>query len=640
MSDADQRSREAARMHSDSLQRLMRQHPPFDRLPEAELQFLLRRARLVFLAAGSTVLHPDGGPVQQFFLVQQGRIQGLRRETGELPPRVRFEIGVGECFPIAALLGERATRTEHVAVEDSFCLVWSRDDFAQLVRDSEPFREFALKGVSGLLAEVGRQMQQRAAGQLGSDFSMAQPLGSLLARQPVQAAPILPMAEAVDLMEREQVSSLVIVDAQRRPVGIFTLRDLRRRLAREGWQPTQPVSAWMTPSPIHLARDVPVFQAALLLAEKGITHIVVTHQGRLQGVLSERDLFQLQRLSLVSLARGIRQATRLQQLQDSRRDLARLVEQLLARGVAAGQITQLVARFNDQLVQRVQMLISQRLGEPTQAITWLCFGSEAREEQTLHTDQDNGLWFEAPAGQAEPMRTRLLPWAEAVNRDLDALGLSWCAGGIMAGQPACCLSREEWRARFLAWLREPTPANLLNAVIFFDLRVVQGDVEAVETLRREILGEAAGSDLFLRLLSEEALRRTPPLGRIREFRLSRGGEHPHTFDLKLEGITPLVDAARVLALRHAIPAIGTVDRLQALAHDGHLRQVDADAYVEAFQHLQLLRLQRHQEQAREGQALSNRLDPDRLNPLDRRILRECLRQVERLQQDVRVRAGL
>ena len=54
--------------------------------------------------------------------------------------------------------------------------------------------------------------------------------------------------------------------------------------------------------------------SALVLAERGITHIVVTHQGRLQGVLSERDLFQLQRLSLVSLARGIRHATSLEQL--------------------------------------------------------------------------------------------------------------------------------------------------------------------------------------------------------------------------------------------------------------------------------------------------------------------------------------
>ena len=83
-----------------------------------------------------------------------------------------------------------------------------------------------------------------------------------------------------------------------------------------------------------------------------------------------------------------------------------------------------------------------------------------------------------------------------------------------------------------------------------------------------------------------------------------------------------------------------VRRLQALVHDNRLRAVDGEAYVEAFQHLQLLRLQLHHEQARDGQPLSNRLDPDRLNPLDRRILRECLRQVERLQEDVKVRAGL
>jgi len=635
MSDVPDRSREAAQMHSDSLSRFMRQHPPFDRLPDAELQYLLRQARLVFHPAGSTLLHPDGEPVRQFFLLQQGRIQGLRRGRNSEPARVQFEIGVGECFPLAALLGERPTRTEHVAVEDVFCMVWSSDDFARLVRESESFREFALKGVSGLLAEVGRQMQQRAAGQLGSDFSMAQPIGSLLARQPVQAAPSLTLDDALKQMEREQVSSLVIVNRARKPIGIFTLRDLRRRLATEGWRPELPVSDWMTPSPIHLERDVPVFQAALVLAERGITHIVVTHQGRLQGVLSERDLFQLQRLSLVSLARGIRHATRLDQLHESRAALSQLVEQLLARGASAGQITQLIARFNDQLVQRVQTLVSLRLGAPAVAVTWLCFGSEAREEQTLHTDQDNGLWFDS-----EAQRPALLGWAEAVNRDLDALGLSWCGGGIMAGQPACCLTPAEWRSRFLGWLREPTPANLLNAVIFFDMRVVQGDVEAVETLRRDILDEAAGSDLFLRLLSEEALRRTPPLGRIRDFRLSKGGDHPHTFDLKLEGLTPLVDGARVLALRYSIPAVSTVGRLQALVHDNRLRAVDGEAYIEAFQHLQLLRLQLHHEQARDGQPLSNRLDPDRLNPLDRRILRECLRQVERLQEDVKVRAGL
>lgn len=640
LADDSHRERDAARQHGESLARFLRQHPPFDRLPEAELQFLLRQARLVFHAAGSTLLHPDGGPVQQFFVVQQGRVQGLRRGRAGEPPRVQFEIGVGECFPLAALLGERATRTEHVALEDSFCLVWSRDDFARLVRESEPFREFALGGVSGLLAEVGRQLQQRVAGQLGSDFSMAQAVGDLLSRQPVQAGPELPLAEAVALMDREQVSSIVIVDAARRPVGIFTLRDLRRRLAGEGWQPEAPLSAWMTPGPVHLERDVPVFQAALMMAEHGITHIVVCHHGRLQGVLAERDLFQLQRLNLVALTRGIRHATSLGQLRESRAALARLVDQLLARGASAEQITQLVARLNDQLVQRVMTLAGNDLGAPDRPVTWLCFGSEAREEQTLHTDQDNGLWFDARDDEAAAVRARLLPWAGEVNRRLDALGLDWCRGGIMAGQPACCLSRREWRQRFFDLVREPAPARLLEAVIFLDLRAVQGDVEGVEALRLDVLDWIGGSDIFRRLLTEQALRRRPPLGHFRDFRLSRGGDHPNTFDLKLEALTPLIDAVRVLALGHGVTAVSTTARLRRLAADGVLRQVDADAYEEACQHLQLLRLQLHQEQQRGGGALGNRIDPDRLNPLDRRILRECLRQVQRLQQDIATRVGL
>lgn len=641
MTDAEasrQRETAAVREHVDSLLRFLREHPPFDRLPDAELNFLLRQARLVFYPAGATLLHPDGGPVQQFFVVQQGRVQGLRREQGV--SQVRFEIGLGECFPLAALIGERATRTEHVAAEDCFCLVWARADFARLVQESEPFREFALGGVSGLLAEVNRQMQQRVAGQLGSDFSMAQPVGSLLSRQPVHAAPTATLSEVMARMDREQVSSMVVVDAARRPLGIFTLRDLRRRLAVEGWQPDRPVADWMTPDPLRVADDVPVFQAALVMAEHGITHVVVCHQDRLAGVLSERDLFQLQRLNLVTLARGIRQADSVAALQASRSALAQLVDQLLARGASSEQITQLVARLSDQLVQRVMALVSRDFGEPAVPVTWLCFGSEAREEQTLHTDQDNGLWFVAQPGQADALRARLMPWATEVNRALDALGLTWCAGGIMAGQPVCCLSVQEWRSKFFDLIRSPTPQALLDAVIFFDLRVVQGDAAAIEALRAELLDWAGGSDLFLRLLSEEALKRKPPLGRFREFRLSKGGDHPHTFDIKTEGLAPLVDAARVLALRQGIAAVSTVGRLRQLAADGVLREVDADAFVESFLHLQLLRLQLHQDQRRAGQPLSNRLDPDSLNPLDRRILRECLRQVERLQQDVAVRAGL
>ncbi len=629
---------QATEHHGESLRRFMRQHPPFDRLPEAELQFLLSRGQLVFYQAGSVLLSPSGASVEHFFMVYQGRVQGLRHENQQA--HVQFEIGLGECFPLAALMGERSTRTEHVAVSDTFCLRWTRADFAQLVRESEPFREFALGGVSGLLAEVGRQMQQRVAGQLGSDFSMGQAISSLVVRTPIFAMPNDTLAAVLAQMEASHVSSIVIVDTKRWPIGIFTLRDLRRRLTSEGWQPEAPISAWMTPQPITVEHNLPVFQAALLMAEKGITHMVICRDGRLLGVLAERDIFALQRLNLVSLSRDIRYATRIDQLQSSRAALAKLVDQLLARGAQADQITQLIARLNDQILQRVIDLVSASHGAPTRPFTWLCFGSEAREEQALHTDQDNGLWFDAEPDEVDAVRQQFLPWASEINKQLDRLGLVWCPGGIMAGQPKCCLSATEWRQRFEKIIHEPTPEKVLEAVIFFDMRAVHGDIAGVESLRQTLLEWTQKREIFRRILTEDALRRRPPLGQIRDFRLSRGGDYPNTFDLKTEGLAPIVEAARVLALTHGVSSVSTTQRLRDLASVDGLRAVDAAAYEEAFQHLQLLRLQLHQEQQRAGLAFHNRLNPDLLNPLNRRILRECLRQVQRLQRDMASRVGL
>lgn len=74
----------------------------------------------------------------------------------------------------------------------------------------------------------------------------------------------------------------------------------------------------------------------------------------------------------------------------------------------------------------------------------------------------------------------------------------------------------------------------------------------------------------------------------------------------------------------------TDDRLEALAEAGAIDARDAAAWSEAFSFIQVLRMRAHQQQLEAGEALSNEIDPDSLNPLDRRILKEALRQAQRL----------
>ncbi len=631
----------AVQQNIHGLMEFLQKFPPFNQMDIAHLAFLVERCQLRFYAAGESIIKPSDGPVEHFFIVKQGRVVGERPHSARGGSETTFEITRGECFPLAALIGERATRTEHLAGEDSFCLLLPRTAFVRLFSLSSPFRDFALRGVSSLLDQVNQQAQMRAAESLGAQYSLDTRLAELAMRQPITCPPEMPLHQAVRLMHEQQVGSIVITNERQQPLGIFTLRDLRRAIAETRSDLEQPIGELMTPRPFHLPPGASAFDAALAMTERHIAHVCLVENGSLCGVVSERDLFALQRVDLVHLARTIRHAGTLETLVALRSEIRLLVDRMLAHGASSSQITQLITLLNDHMLCRVIELELDAHGHPGVSFSWLCFGSEGRREQTLHTDQDNGILFQAASREeADAARRRLLPMARRINQDLAQCGFSLCPGKIMASNPELCLSQAEWSRRFAGFIREANPENLLGSSIFFDLRAVWGAPEGCEALRREVLAEVAQNSAFQRLMAENALRNRPPVGHFRDFVVARKGAEKDTLDLKVQGLTPFVDGARLLALAHDVAAVGTLERLQALMASGVIAEQDGAAYIEAYHFIQLTRLQQHQLQARQGLAFSNRLDPDQLNHLDRRILRESFRQAQRLQAQLSQRYQL
>ncbi|MCY1351672.1 sugar isomerase, KpsF/GutQ family [compost metagenome] len=624
------------------LMEFLRKFPPFNLMENTHLAYLVEHCQLRFYAEGESIIRPDQGPVQHFYIVKQGRVVGERPHSARRGSESTFEITAGECFPLAALLGERATRTEHLAGADTFCLLLGKDAFVRVFAQSAPFRDFALRGVSSLLDQVNQQVQLSAAASLGAQYSLDTPLREIALQQPVTCAADTPLRAAVRRMHEAHVGSIVVVDSAQRPLGIFTLRDLRRVIGEASAELEQPIATVMTQRPFHLPPAASAFDAAIAMTERHIAHVCLVEHGRLTGVVSERDLFSLQRVDLVHLARTIRHAGKIETLVALRSDIRQLVDSMLAHGASSTQITQLVTQLNDHTVCRAIELCLEELGDPGVPFAWLCFGSEGRREQTLHTDQDNGMLFDAadPA-EAARLRGRLLPLAERINQALAQCGFSLCPGGIMAGNPQLCLSWDEWARRFSAFVREATPENLLGSTIYFDLRAVWGGEDGCERLRQRLLDEVAGNQLFQRQMAANALRQRPPVGRFRDFVVSRrDGEQTAMLDLKVQGLTPFVDGARLLALAHGIAATGTLERLRALIEQAVIDAQDGAAYEEAYHFIQQTRMQQHQLQARRGQPYSNRLDPDDLNHLDRRILRESFRQAQRLQSSLALRYQL
>jgi CBS domain-containing protein len=618
----------------------LQKYPPFNQMDMAHLAYLVENCQLRFYSAGETIIKPTDGPVEYFYIVKQGHVHGERPHSAKRGTETTFEITSGECFPLAALIGERATRTEHLAAEDTFCLLLAKPAFIKLFSLSNPFRDFALRGVSSLLDQVNQQVQMRAVESLGAQYSLDTRLGELAMRQPISCPPDTPLRTAVQLMHEQHVGSIVIVDPAHKPLGIFTLRDLRRVIA-DGSSLDQPIDSLMTLEPFYLPPDASAFEAAIAMTERHIAHICLVEHERLCGVVSERDLFSLQRVDLVHLARTIRHAGTVETLVALRSDIQQLVDRMLAHGASSTQITHIITLFNDHTVCRVIELTLEDLGNPGVPFTWLCFGSEGRREQTLYTDQDNGILFEAADSvAADDIRQRLLPLAVEINQRLALCGFTLCKGNIMAGNPELCLSRQEWARRFNSFINEATPENLLSSTIYFDLRVVWGDPYGCDQLRQGLLKQVASNSLFQRMLAENALSHRPPVGVFRDFVVARKGAEKDTLDLKVQGLTPFVDGARLLALSHGVETCNTLERLRELIAKGVIEPLDGAAYEEAYHFIQQTRMQQHQLQTRDGLPYSNRVDPGHLNHLDQRILRESFRQAQRLQSSLAVRYQL
>jgi len=600
----------------------------------AHLEFLAQHLQQVFFARGETITGPGHGPAEKFFIIKHGLVRGEVAAGGE---HDAWELHVGECFPIGALLSRRPVRMAQRAVEDTFCFELKREDFERLYADSPEFRDFCSRRLASMLDRTLNTLQAAISAQVSGQAPTSAPLASLVRREPVSCAPGTPLRAALATMHAEHVGSMVVVDDAQRPLGIFTLHDLLAHSTETAFSFDTGIERVMTPTVIALAPSATIYEAALVMARESIGHVCLVENGRLRGVVSERDLFSLQRIGLARLSRVIAQAPDIAGLARHARDIHRLIDQMLAQGVSVTQLNRIISQLNDRVTQRVIELVLAESGTPDVAFTWMAFGSEGRLEQTLKTDQDNGILFLPPTGhKAEAVRQQLLPLAKKINSALDACGYPLCAGNIMAGNPECCLSLDEWQARFSRWIDQGMPGHLLKASIFFDFRTLWGDDAPVAALREWVGAQAAGNPRFLRQMAENALRNEPPLGLVRDFVVENGGRHDRELDLKLRGITPFVDGARLLALAHGIGETGTHARLRAVAQAGALAESEAEAWCDALSFIQLLRMRNHQRQEHHGVALDNFIDPDELNDLDRRILKEAFRQARKLQTRIRL----
>jgi CBS domain-containing protein len=612
-------------------------HAPFSGMTAADVERVVRSSRLRYFAPGEAILTPSDTRPDHCYVIKQGAVRGERASPdGTLHPA--WELGAGEMFPLGALLAGRGVTSHYRAGGDVFCLVFPASVFDELIAGSAVFQDFCTRRLAHLLDLSRAKIQAEYAATVTEQRGLSTPLNAITRNAPVTVAPESPIGDALKRMEELRIGSLPVVDGESKPVGIFTRQDVIGRIVLPAVPLSAPISSVMSSPVLTLHGESTAGDAALLMARHGIRHVVVTSaEGQVAGVVSERDLFGLQRLSVRELSSAIRRAADLDSLVQSAADVRALSHALVAQGVASGQLTRMIASLNDQLASRILDLVAPKHDLSGLALCWLGMGSEGRSEQTIATDQDNGLIF-VPNDEALPpetIRERLEPFAREVNEALDRCGYPLCKGGVMAMNPRWCLSLDEWRVAFWQWIDRGDPQSLLASAIFFDFRSLWGEEGLAVQLRADIAARAQGNPRFLKQMSDNALTNRPPLNWFGELSGQEDAAGVEGIDLKMSGSVPFVDAARIFALASGVTATNTVDRLEAA---GARKGVPADevrSWVDAFEHVQLLRLRtQHRRAAGDITAAgaANVVPLSDLSALDRRILKEALRQVRAIQQ--------
>ena len=614
----------------DELFVFLRGHPPFKDMGALALTELVASLTSVAVSSGSFILTPSDMP-PDLFIIQAGKVQARLAGDINLTDRPLYDLEPGQSFPLAAVVAKRPAINVYAAVEDVHAWRLASADFFKLLLISPELNRFVLDHVAGLLDESRRQIELQFGQSNAEQQSLNAQLSSLSRQAVVRVTPQTSIRATMEIMVRAKVGAVVVADTADKPLGIFTQSDAMRRVVFPGYPTTAAIEEVMTTPPATISAHATMYDAMLAMATLGIRHLmIVDAEERVTGVVSERDLFALQRVGLRNIRRVIESAADIDTLSQAAGDVRRLCLNMLGQGVSAEKLTQFISGLNDRLTRRVIEISLQQHDLFGLDWAWLAFGSEGRDEQTFSTDQDNGIIFVCPDfADRDALQLRFLDFAREVNEGLALCGFPLCKGNIMASNPLWCLTQDEWRERFTQWVRLPEPEALLNATIFFDFRSLYGNDALSKALRKWLLGLTGNSRLFLRFMAENALRATPPLGMIRDFVFDNNPDFPHTLDLKAFGARLFVDAARIIALAHGIPHSSTTARLRAAAEQMKMGGEDVNAMIEGFFFIQKLRLRNQRADTRPG--AENRIDPDKINELDRQVLKEAFKQAKRLQ---------
>ena len=594
-------------------------NPPFDRLTQQEIGELRAALDIAYLRPGEAVLIP-GQKAENLHVIIKGSVEV--RDGGTL----NALLGPKDAFDSRALV-HGAAGEDFIAAEETLCYLIPRALVLDLITRNAGFAAFFYSEVSAKLDAFARAHRQE-----GMESVLRARVREASRGPALMVDGAATLAEAAARMQDANINAAYVREDGR--IGVVTGMNLAKAVLLHRLPLETPVRQVCHFDVIAVDGEDFIFEALLLMTRHDKRRVAVRSGGDFTGFLEDIHILGLVAGNSQLIPGRIDRARSVDDLRGPTQDIQGQVERLHRQGVKVEQIAEITSDLNRRLFVRLFDLLAPPAIRMHGCL--MIMGSEGRGEQTVRTDQDNGLLLDGPVPEAE-----LRQFRDAFSDALACFGFPPCPGNVMVRNPLWSQPLDGLVRQLRLWVMDRTPEAAMNLAIFFDAVAVTGRTallaEAKQAMAEMMRGERA---LIARFANLVETFQTPALGVLSTL-MEKVGVVSDAIDIKKAGIFPIVHGMRAMAMDRGILATSTAGRIEALVGAGAFTAGFGQELLSALRVFMEYRLRAQLEAVRRGTLEQEAMvQPAALSATDRDILRDALRIVRQFREMLRTRYSL
>lgn len=619
---------------------------PFDRLEEVDRDNLLSDITIEYFNEGDVIIEQGSTTYAGLYVVESGTVQIMNADTQHLLKKC----SEGDQFGAFPIIRGGASIYQAKAVEPTVCALLNVKRFGQLLDENEIVASYFDNDIQQYVRRMDSHVDVG-----GAHLLFSRNLEELGLRAPITCDPDILVRDVARLMTKQNVDA-VLVKRGSRVIGIITDSDIRRRFVARDLPADTPVRRIMARPVATIASDASLFDALMRMLERRVNRLVVVRRtGRVAepiGILTDRNLAHYRGKDPLATAHYIERVKMPSELVSIREETNEQLQSLFEQGISPEQLSRLIAMMYDRFAVRAIELVEKELRAASSGPavnldwTWLRIGSSGRQEMVLNSEQHNALLYDDPATEEEAVAAEA--WfqrlAVRVSEALEACGFPTSV--LVANDVRYCKPMGQWKRQFREWIMQTSREDVIEALRFFDLRGIYGKTDLVRVLKQNI-EDALNVQImdrdrqFIRLMAEHVMSYRAPMSFFERFVRIRSGDGNNRYNLRVRGILPIVEAARVLALDlRYLESTNTYDRLRhAVTMLPEMRSVLEPA-IDAYRYFVDFRLERQLNAVEGGDPPGNEIDLTTLSRMQQHILRRSSATVVDLQEAIAERYEL